>query len=79
MVRQNLMKKRPWRRRSAKWVVVAGAVVKTGNGSLGISSVIRQAIKSLLASKQASYPNQSVRALLKGNVGKVIASLIDFR
>ena len=56
-----------------------GAVVRTVSDSVEISSIKCQAIQGLLASIQASNPNQSVRALLKGNVGKVIASLIDFR
>ena len=53
--------------------------VKTGNDGLESSSENRQAIQGLLVSQQKVIPNQSARALIKGNVGSVIASLIDFR
>ena len=52
-------------------------VVKTGNGDLGVCSENRQAIQSLLVSQQKRKPNKNVRALVIGDVGRVIGSLID--
>ena len=51
-------------------------VMKTGNESSEISSENRQAIRSLLVSLQLAKPNQSVRSLITGDVGGVLATLL---
>ena len=51
-------------------------VMKTGNESSEISSENRQAIQCLLVSIQMAKPNQSVRSLVTGNVGGVLATLL---
>ena len=51
-------------------------VMQTGNESSEISSENRQAIQCLLVSIQMAKPNQSVRSLITGDVGGVLATLL---
>ena len=53
-------------------------VMQTGNESSEISSENRQAIQCLLVSIQMAKPNQSVRSLVTGDVGGVLATLLGF-
>ena len=53
-------------------------VMETGEVGLGISSETPQAIRGLLIFLHTVKPNQSVRSLLNGDAGSVVASLIGF-
>ena len=53
-------------------------VMKHGNESPEISGENRQAIQCIMDSLQRAKPNQSVRSLITGGVGRLVASLLGF-
>ena len=53
-------------------------MIETGKVGLGMSSETRQTIHGLLVSLHKVKPNQSVRSLLSGDAGSVVAALIGF-